>query len=169
MENNSMENLMAEIREVTKKQKASSRVDEIKVMKTMLNDPNFSISVYDKNKGYIGTRCPREEAVKFAANLSSAITGLDTRSSMELAKEYEFSKRDAIFLIDNSRDFTQTYLSTGRKLPIIQSKTTEAALIIRPMEAKNKVMPSENGEKKVTRIAAFDKVICKSKSPKYNG
>lgn len=78
MENNSMENLMAEIREVTKKQKASSRVDEIKVMKTMLNDPNFSISVYDKNKGYIGTRCPREEAVKFAANLSSAITGLDT-------------------------------------------------------------------------------------------
>lgn len=88
---------------------------------------------------------------------------------MELAKEYEFSKRDAIFLIDNSRDFTQTYLSTGRKLPIIQSKTTEAALIIRPMEAKNKVMPSENGEKKVTRIAAFDKVICKSKSPKYNG
>ena len=164
-----MSNLMDEIREVTKKQKASSRVDEVRVMRTMLNDPDFSISIYDKNKGYIGTRCPREEAVKFAGSISSSITGLDSRSANELAKNYEFTKKDAIFLIENGRDFTSTYLSTGRKLPIVQNKTTEASLLLRPIEAKTKTVPSnDNTTKNTTVVPAFDKVICKSRSPKYN-
>lgn len=163
-----MESLMAEIRETTKKQKSASRVDEIRVMKTMLNDPDFSISIYDKNKGYIGTRCPREEAVKFIGNVSAAVTGLDVKSSMELAKGYEFSKKDAIFLIENSRDFTQTYLSVGRKLPIVQTADSEASILYRDIESKEKLIPSSNGEKQKTTVPAFKKVICRSKSPKYN-
>src|SRR5574344_1891987 len=105
---NNMNDLMAEIRETTKKQKSASRVDEIRVMKTMINDPDFSVSIYDKNKGLIGSRCPREEAVKFVATTASAITGLDNKSAEELANNYEFSKKDAIFLIENGRDFNQT-------------------------------------------------------------
>lgn len=161
----SMESLMSEIREITKKQKSSSRVDEVRVMRTMLNDPNFSVSIYDKNKGYIGKRCPREEACKFAANLSSAITGLDNKSATELANNYEFTKKDAIFLIENGRDFQQTYLSTGRKLPIVQSETSEAAIFLRHIDEKEKTVPNGKGS---TKVSAFDKVICKSKSPKYN-
>ena len=64
MENNmKMDELMKEIKEITKNQHSSSKVDEIRVMRAMLNDPDFTVSVYDKNKGYIGTRCPREEAL----------------------------------------------------------------------------------------------------------
>ena len=160
-----MNEIMNEIREVTKKQKSASRVDEVRVMKTMLNDPDFSVSVYDKNKGYVGKRCPREEACKFIGNITSNLTGLDSKSANELANEYEFTKKDAIFLIENNRDFTQTYLSTGRKLPIIQSETSEAAIFIRHIDEKEKAVPNKNGS---TKVSAFDKVICRSKSPKYN-
>ena len=136
-------------------------------MRTMLNDPEFSISIYDKNKGYIGTRCPREEAVKFVTNVASSITGLDTKSTAELADSYEFTKRDATFLIENSRDFTTTYLSTGRKLPIVQSETTEASILIRHVDQREKSVPNA-GTNGITKVPAFDKVICRSKSPKYN-
>lgn len=164
-----MESLMTEIKEITKKQKSASRVDEIRVMRTMLNDPEFSVSIYDKNKGLIGTRCPREEAVKFAANISSSITGLDSKSATELASSYEFTKKDAIFLLENSKDFTQTYLTTGRKLPIVQTADAEAALLLKPVESKEKTIPTSDGTKQTTTVPAFHKVVCKSKSPKYNG
>lgn len=167
-ETKSMNELMSEIREVTQKQKSASRVDEIRVMRTMLNDPSFSVSIYDKNKGYIGTRCPRDEAVKFAANISSGITGLDNKSASELAQGYEFTKRDAIFLIENGRDFVKTYLSTGRKFPIIQAENAEASLFYRPTESKEKVVPTADGGKQVTPVPGYNKVVCRSKSPKYN-
>lgn len=160
-----MNSLMSEIREVTQKQKSSSRVDEIRVMKTMLNDKDFKISIYDKNKGLVGQRSPREEAVKFIASTASAITGLDAKNAAELAEKYEFTKKDAIFLIENGRDFTRTYLSTGRKLPIIQSEDTEASLITRSVETKKRRVP---GTEKTTTVPPFNKVICKSRNPKYH-
>ena len=98
MAEENVKKLMGEIQEVTAKQKAASRVDEIRVMKAMLNDPNFKVSIYDKNKGLVGTRCPREEATKFVASTTSAITGLDQAQATELANNYEFSKKDATFL-----------------------------------------------------------------------
>ena len=162
-----MDELMTEIRSTTQKQCSSSRVDEIRVMKTMLNDPNFSVSIYDKNKGYIGKRCPREEAVKFAGNISAAITGLESRSALELAGNYEFTKRDAVFLVENARDFTRTYLATGRKLPIVQAENAEAALFYKSVSSKEKVVPTSDGGKQTTVVPAYNKVVCRSKSPKY--
>lgn len=162
-----MDDLMKDIREITKKQKAASRVDEIRVMKTMLNDPNFTISIYDRNKGYIGTRNPREEALKFITNTAVAITGLDNKSAAELASKYEFTKKDAMFLIDNNRDFDTTYLSTGRKLPIVQSIDSEAAIFYRSVASREKLVPSGDSSKSTT-VPAYNKVICRSKCPKYH-
>lgn len=162
-----MDELMSEIRSATQKQCSSSRVDEIRVMKTMLNDPKFEISIYDKNKGYIGKRCPREEAVKFAGNISAAITGLEAKSAMELANNYEFSKRDAVFLVENARDFTRTYLATGRKLPIVQAENAEASLFYKSVSSKEKIVPTTDGGKQTTFVPAYNKVVCRSKSPKY--
>lgn len=162
-----MKELMSEIKETTKKQKSASRVDEVRVMRTMLNDPKFEVSIYDRNKGKIGTRSPREEAIKFVASTASAVTGLDVAQATELAQNYEFTKKDATFLIENARDFTSTYLETGRKLPMVQSAKTEASLIIRHVDQKTKKIPDNMGGGTAT-VPAFDKVISKSKSPKYN-
>ena len=160
-----MKELMAEIKETTKKQKSANKIDEIRVMRAMLNDPDFQISIYDKNKGYIGSRCPHENATEFVANVCSAVTGIDNKSASELASNYEFTKKDAIFMLETSRDFTNTYLETGRKLPMIQNEKSQAELFVRPVEAKEKAVPGEN---RTVKVAGFDKIICRSKNPKYN-
>ena len=162
-----MAELMDEIRVATQKQCSSSRVDEIRVMRTMLNDESFHVSIYDRNKGYIGQRCPREEAVKFIGNVSAAVTGLETKAAMDLADNYEFTKRDAVFLIENARDFTRTYLATGRKLPIVQAENAEASLLYKSVSSKEKVVPTADGGKHTTIFPAHNKVVCRSKSPKY--
>lgn len=169
MENNvRMEELMTEIKEITKNQHSASKVDEIRVMRGMLNDPDFTVSVYDKNKGYIGTRCPREEALKFVVNTATAITGLDTKSAKELVQNYEFTKRDASFLIENGRDFTQVYLETGRKFPIVQGEDSEAAIFLRKIDSKEKSVPdSSTNSTKNTIVPGYNKVICRSRCPKY--
>lgn len=159
-----MKDLMKEIKEVTAKQRGASKVDEIRVMRTMLNDPDFTVSVYDKSKGLIGSRCPREEAIKFASNLCSSVTGIDSKSADELAANYEFTKKDAIFMIDNAKSFIQTYTASGRKLPILQSEDAQAEIFTRPIESKTKVIPSTG---KTTTVPAYTKIICKSKCPKY--
>ena len=42
------------------------------------------------------------------------ISGLDSKSALELANGYEFTKKDATFFLENSRDFNETYLSMLR-------------------------------------------------------
>lgn len=163
-----IKSLMEEIRKTTKKQRSASRVDEIRVMRTMINDPEYSVSIYDKNKGYIGTRSPREEAVKFISNVTSAITGIESKSAYELAKRYEFTKKDACFLLENHKDFTQTYLSTGRKLPIIQTESAEASIFSRELSEREKSVPSGTGSNKNSIVPAYTKIVCRSKCPKYH-
>ena len=160
-----MKELMSEIKEVTKKQRSANKIDEIRVMKAMLNDPDFEISVYDKNKGLIGTKNIHDEAVKFTANLCSSVTGIDSKSATELASNYEFTKKDAIFMIDTSKTFIQTYLDTGRKINIIQGEDSQADLFTRDIPAKDKTIPGTNN---TTKVPGFSKVICRSKNPKYH-
>ena len=68
-------------------------------------------------------------------------------------------------MIENSRDFINTYLGTGRKLPVVQSEKAQADLIIREVPAKEKTVPGSN---KTTKVPAYDKIISKSKCPKYS-
>lgn len=160
-----MEELMKEIHEATKKQRSANKTDEVNVMRTMLNDADFSVAVYDRSKGYIGQRSPREESRKFIANITSSLTGIEYKNATELANEYEFSKKDASFLIENGKDFISTYLTTGRKLPLIQTEDSEAALLLRHIDSKEKQVPDGS----TTVIPEFNKVVCKSKCPKYIG
>ena len=161
--------IIAEIKANTK-QVAINRNDEVRVMKEMLNDPNFSVSIYDKNSGYIGQRCPREEATGFLKNVIQTSTGLDARDSKHLADNYEFTKRDATFLLTNMRDFMTTYLSTGRKINIVQSATSEANLFARDVKPHIKTMPASEGSKETKQIttATYTKIISNSKCPKYS-
>ena len=158
---------MKQIQEITAKQKSQNKGDEIAVAQTLLNDPDFQVGIYDKNKGLIGTRNVHEEAVKFVANVSSEITGLDKKTAEELANGYTFTKKDAIFIINTSRDFVQTYLKTGRKFNLVQSEDAEANIFLRPTPPKEKIIPTKDGTKLV-KTGAFQKVACKSGCPKYN-
>lgn len=161
--------LINEIKSNTK-QIAINRIDEVRVMRCMLNDPNFKLAVYDKNMGYIGEKCPREEAVNFVKNIVAGTTGLDTRESKHLAENYEFTKKDSQFLVDNAKDFIQVYTKTGRKMNIIQNEFTEANIYTRNKPVGNKSIPDKDNpsKTKIINIPAYTKLVSESKCPKYS-
>lgn len=164
-----LEVLVAEIKKNTANQIAINKVDEVRVMRTMLNDRDFKLGIYDKSLGYIGNRCPHEEAVNFAKNIIAGSTGLDAKDSRHLAENYEFTKRDASFLIDNMRDFLEVYTSTGRKINVMQTAATEACLYTKSVEATNKSVPDKNnpGKNKQVVTSPYVKLVAVTKCPKY--
>lgn len=163
-----LDQLIGEIKEGTK-QTAINKVDEVRVMRCMLNDPNFRLAVYDRNFGYVGEKCPHDDAVNFAKNIISGSTGLDGRESKHLAENYEFTKRDASFLLDNMRDFIQVYTTTGRKINIMQTAETEACLYTKPVSAGNKSVPDKEhpGKTKQIKTSPYTKLVSITKCPKY--
>lgn len=163
-----LEKLVQEIKEETN-QISVNKIDEVRVMKCMLNDPDFSIGVYDKNKGYIGQRCPHEEAVKFTKNIISETTGLDSKNSRMLAENYEYSNRDATFLLNNMRDFMTVYTGTGRKINILQTECSEAYLHTKQVGSRTLTVPDrENkGCSKQIETLPYTKLVSINKCPKY--
>ena len=154
----------------TAKQISINKVDEVKVMKSMLNDKNYKIEIFDKNEGYIGDKCPAEEATQFISNVIQVATGLDSKDSRHLADNYEFTKKDAIFMVNNAKDFIETYMKTGRKINIIQNDTCEASIYAKNISAGTKNIPSKPGSPELKKIStpAYTKLVSISKSPKYN-
>lgn len=165
-----MEELIEEIKKQTAKQVSINKADEIRVMTTMLNDPEFSVGIYDKKLGYIGQRSPHDEAVKFTTDIIQRATGLDKKDSQHLADNLEFTKKDASFLLTNMRDFLTVYTTeTGRKINIIQSAATEANLYSKQMPASTKTIPDKDnpGVSKTIKTSPYIKLASQSKCPKY--
>ena len=164
-----LDKLVGEIKKNTH-QIAINKVDEVRVMKCMLNDPDFSVGIYDKAQGYIGQRSPHDSAVKFVKNIVQGATGLDSKDSLHLAQNYQFTNRDANFLLDNMRDFLYVYTGTGRKINVMQSADTEAALFIRPVKSVDKQIPDKDnpGKTKSVKTSSYTKLISSSKCPRYN-
>ena len=87
---------------------------------------------------------------------------------MDLANNYEFSKKDAIFFLNSHQDFINTYLRTGRKLNIVQSEDCEGYVYLKPVASKQKIVPDKsNGGSRVTTVPPFTKLATQSKVPKY--
>lgn len=148
---------------------STNKVDEIKVMKCMLNDKEFTVGSYDKNMGYLGERCPHDEAVEFVKNVIMASTGLDSKESKHLANCYQFTSRDATFLLTNMRDFITTYMSTGRKFTLMQTDDSEAAIYTKRMESREKLVPDKDnpGKSKSITTKPYTKLVAISKNSNY--
>ena len=164
-----LEEIISDIKKNTK-QKAINKVDEVRVMKSMLNDPEFTIGVYDRTAGYIGQKSPHNEAVKFVKDIVSGTTHLDSKDSQILAENYKFTTKNVNFLLDNMRDFLYVYTNTGRKINIIQSATSEACIYTREVGAVNKTVPDKEhpGYTKQIRTRPYTKVVSFNRSPRYN-
>lgn len=169
MAKSELEKLVTEIKKSTS-QCAINKVDEVRVMKCMLNDPDYSIGVYDKTIGYIGQRSPHQEAVNFVKNIISDSTGLDKKDSLHLAENYEFKNRDANFLLTNMRDFLYVYTGSGRKINIMQSAATESCIFTKEISVSKKSVPDKDNPGKTKQITTspYVKLVSSSKCPKYN-
>ena len=168
MAKSELEGIISEIKK-SAKQISINKIDEVRVMKSMINDKDFKISIYDKNEGFIGEKCPAEEATAFVASIIQSTTGLDSKDSKHLADNYEFTKKDATFLVGNAKDFMEVYMRTGRKLNIIQNGAGEASIYARDIPAATKTIPAKPGSPETKQIStpAYTKIVSISKSPKY--
>lgn len=161
-----LEQLVSDIKKSTS-QVSINKNDEVRVMRSMLNDPDFTIGIYDKTQGYIGQKSPHQEAVKFVKNIVVGTTGLDQKDAEVLANNYEFTKKDANFLINNMRDYLYVYTGTGRKINIIQSATADANIFTREIESFDKTVPDKDGVIKHVTTTPYTKIVCNSRCPKY--
>lgn len=165
------------IQEIKKEltQTSSSGKDEVKVMKAMLNDKEYSVGVYD-NTGKVGEYCPREDAEALVSSVISSAAKISKDEADKLADNFEFKKADAQQFVNISKEFVNTYLQTGRKLPLGIRETSNVALSLKHEKETEKPCPrkigvDENGKgiykSEKTKINAHDTIKVHSSCPQH--
>ena len=122
------------------KQKSASQKDEVRVMKAMLNDKDFRVGEYTKD-GKIGEYSPYEDSRKMVTTILSSAGKLPTAEAKEIANKYEFSKSEATTMINISKEFVNTYVHTGRKLPLGGREDMNVAVQLKEVPESVKQFP----------------------------
>lgn len=99
------------------KQVSASQKDEVRVMQTMLNDTSYEVGVYAK-EGKVGTYNPAQDFRTMEASIVSSVAKISKGEAESVVSEYEVTKSDASTMVNVSKEFVNTYLSCGRKLPL---------------------------------------------------
>lgn len=149
-----MENVRGLIQEIKENvtQVSASQKDEVLVMRAMLNDRDYEVGVYGK-EGQIGTFSPAKEAREMIGSVISGAVSMKQAEAQELANAYDFKKSEAANMVNISKEYINTYLQTGRKLPLGGRETMDAALSLKTVEPSVKRYPKkvgvdENGKNK---------------------
>ena len=166
--------LIEEIKENVK-QHASSQKDELRIMRAMLNDPEYKVGIYT-NEGKVDDYSPYEDSRKMVANIVQSTTHINNAEADALAHSYEFGKSEASTMINISKEFVNTYLLTNRKLPLGGRETMNASLIIKHNENESikpcprKIVDKDGNVKTVnsfTTIPPHDSVRVSSPCPSW--
>lgn len=111
-----VEDLLADI-QTNHKQVSASQRDEVRVMQAMLNDTSYEVGVYAKS-GKVGTYCPARDFKDMQSRIVASVTKIGKEEASKLVENYEATKADATAMVEISKEFVNTYLSSGRKLPL---------------------------------------------------
>ena len=130
-------------------QKSASQKDEVLVMKAMVNDSSFKVGEYSK-AGLSGEYSPYDDARKLVASIINSAAHIPSSEAKSLADSYEFSKSDAAVLVNISKEFVNTYVQTGRKLPLGGRESSNVSLELKTVAEAKKQFPivgsTERGE-----------------------
>jgi len=124
-----------------------SRKDELSIMKAMMNDKTYKVDIYGPN-GIEETICPSEIIRSTMSSIISGTTGITQTESEHLMDNYEFKTNEAKGMIAFSKEFINTYLKTGRKLPLGGRETSNISLIKKTIPAGLVKYPVKVGEDK---------------------
>lgn len=108
--------LLADIQE-NHKQVSSSQKDEVRIMQAMMNDTSYEVGVYNKS-GKIADYNPAKDFREMQKNIIASVTKIGKDEAAKLVEGYEATKSDATTMVNISKEFVNTYLSSGRKLPL---------------------------------------------------
>lgn len=121
-------------------QRSASRKDEVRVMNAMLNDKDYKVGEYS-SEGKVGEYCPREDAQKIVKSILTNGAHLSSAEASSIAENYQFSMPESTAFIGVSKEFVNTYVRCGRKLPIGGRKDMSASLSFKKIPAQKKKLP----------------------------
>lgn len=125
-------------------QVSSSQKDEVRVMRAMLNDTGYEVSVYGKG-GKEGTYNPAKDFRGMCANIISSAAKIPQSESEKIVSNYEVRKSDATTMVNISKEFTNTFMHTGRKLPLGGREKSNVSLSMKKVEATIRDYPKKVG------------------------
>lgn len=128
----------------TRSQASASNKDEIRVMRAMLNDPTFTVDVYGK-QGVEGQYCPYDESRTMVAKILQETTRITGKEAAELASKYQFGKQESSIMVGLSKEYINTYIETGRKLPLGGRKDSDISIAKKVKEARQNTFPKKIG------------------------
>lgn len=139
----SVKNLIEEINN-TRSQTSASVKDEVRIMRAMLNDPTYKVDVWSRS-GIQEQYCPYDEARSMIANIIKDTTKISANEAEDLVKNYTFGKQEAITMIGISKEFINTYIETGRKLPLGGRETSNISIAKKVKPETSKVFNKKVG------------------------
>ena len=125
-------------------QVSSSNKDEIRIMQAMLNDKEYEVGVYT-NAGLKETYNPAKDFRAMLSGIVSNTTKISKDESATLVDAYEVTKSDASTMVNVSKEFVNTYIATGRKLPFGGREKCNIALSGKEVKETIKTYPKKVG------------------------
>ena len=151
-------------------QHSASQKDEVRVMVEMLNDPNYVVGEYGK-EGKIGEYCPYTEARKLVSGILATGARIPVAEAKTIASNYEFSKSEASTMIGIGKEFINTYVKSGRKLPLGAREKMSVSLSLKEVPVQKKKLPNNglaDGKKDTNIIIpAHEAIRCSSSCPSW--
>lgn len=166
--------IIAEI-QTTRTQQSASGKDEVAVMRGMLNDIGYVVDTYNQ-QGKVGTYCPSEDARAMLANQIHKAAKVPAQESEQLAAGYEFTRSDAETHVRVAKEFVNTYMNTGRKLPLGCRENSDVSLLQKNIIACERTYPKKVGvnedgtdryEKATTKVPAHSSIRVISTCPAH--
>lgn len=159
----------------TRTQQSASKKDEVAVMQAMMNDKEFKVAVYDK-PGEPEYYCPAMDLRDALGNQIHKTTKMPLQEAAALANEYEFTRSDAVTQVDVSKEFINTYMDTGRKLPLGCRENSNVSIVQKKIEACQRTYPKKVGinddgsdryERATTEVPPHNSIKVISTCPTY--
>lgn len=156
-------------------QKSASRKDEIRIMQSMLSDPSYEVSIYGKD-GIEDTYNPTNDFRSMCASVMTHTARIPMAEANQLMSDYQVSKSEAGSMINISKEFINTYIQTGRKLPLGPRETSDISLSQKKVEASTRLYPQKIGvnddgsdrySKTPTTIPAHDSIRVHAPCPSW--
>lgn len=125
-------------------QVSSSQKDEVRVMQSMLNDKEYVVGIYGK-EGKVEDYCPATEYRRMLTGVVASTTKIAKEEAAQLTDKYEVTKSDATIMVGLSKEYINTYLDSGRKLPLGGREMSNYELSIKENKATTKKYPKQVG------------------------
>lgn len=125
-------------------QRSASRKDEMRVMQAMLSDPNYEVSVYGKG-GVVDIYNPCKDFRSMCSSVISSAAKVSSAEADSMMANYNVKKNEASSMVNISKEFINTYLHTGRKLPLGGREMSDISLSLKEVPAKVRPCPHKIG------------------------